>query len=411
MATPYQATIRRGKKRKYRARQTRRQKQRRLRAAAAFKPFEEEPRAAQLRQRPQPANFPALPAQRHNFHVIRWALLWLLLLISSLHELPVQPKIKPTPEIPARAESQAIARTEVPSVSILDAASRTATLQPRLEVIIPPKLSQPRKAAPLVSRAPELAFSPPMNRIDETMLPSHEMLETPAHIRWERMALVQAATLGMGGYGFVKYNGLFGKVGQPFKIGNDLTKDHTLLFDEVMHFQGSYRITQAVAGVYQWAGVPKSVADWIGAGTSAFIMTALEYVDGRRVKDEASYSDLVANFAGIGFALAKTRVSFLQDFDLRFSYLTPADPFRHDTVKRYERMTHWLTYDLNRKLGIPLHLGFGYGVRHPFQPKVKPQYFVGIGLSPLVILSHLSPPAAKTLEFLRFYHFGNRMQI
>lgn len=410
MATPYQATIRRGKKRKYRARHARRQKQRRLCAAAAFKPVEEKRQTARLRQRPQPANFPALPARRHDFHAVRWTLLWLLLLISSLHELPVKPKIKPTPETPARAESQSLARTEVPRVSMLDAASRPAALKPRLEVIIPPKLSQPRKAAPVVARASEFSFSP-MNRINETMLPPHEMLETPARIRWERMALVQVATLGMGGYGFVKYNGLFGKVGQQFKIGNDLTKDHTLLFDEVMHFQGSYRITQAVAGVYQWAGVPKSVADWIGAGTSAFIMTALEYVDGRRVKDEASYSDLVANFAGIGFALAKTRVSFLQDFDLRFSYLTPADPFRHDTVKRYERMTHWLTYDLNRKFGMPLHVGLGYGVRHPFQPKVKPQYFIGIGLSPLEILSHLSAPAAKPLEFLQFYHFGNRMQI
>ncbi len=241
--------------------------------------------------------------------------------------------------------------------------------------------------------------------------PNRELTGAGSNIRWERLALVQTATLGIGGYGFVKYNGLFGRVGQPFKIGNDLTKDHTLVFDELLHFQGSYRITQAVSGIYNWAGVPPATADWIGAGTAALVMTALEYVDGRRLHDEASYSDLIANFGGIGFALAKSRVGFLQDFDLRFSYLTPADPFRHKTVKRYERMTHWLTYDLNRKFGLPLHLGFGYGVRRPFRPQVTPQYFVGIGLSPITLLSQISPPLAKPLEFLRLYHFGNRLQI
>lgn len=335
-------------------------------------------------------------------------------MITSLHELPFQPMPKSTVKTPPGMAAQSPAPTEFLAVVIpspLEATSRRVEFSPRLEIVIPPSFSQPRKTAPVVPLASEFSFSPSVDRLSEELPAQSEMLDTRSHIRWERLALVQAATLGMGGYGFVKYNGLFGKVGQPFKIGNDLTKDHTLLFDEVMHFQGSYRITQAVSGIYQWAGVSKSASDWIGAGTSAFIMTTLEYVDGRRVKDEASYSDLVANFAGIGFALAKTRVSFLQDFDLRFSYLTPADPFRHDTVKRYERMTHWLTYDLNRQWGIPLHLGFGYGVRHPFKPKVKPQYFFGIGLSPLEILSHLSPPAAKPLEFLRFYHFGNRMQI
>lgn len=339
-----------------------------------------------------------------------------MLLVASIHELPVpqppaatpsvatEPKV--TPHIPSAAKVPRLAPA-APAAGLAEQPRRIA-----LDLRIPATLAQPRSqpAAPALAYQPLL--QPRTQRMREPLFsPNRELTGAGSNIRWERLALVQTATLGIGGYGFVKYNGLFGRVGQPFKIGNDLTKDHTLVFDELLHFQGSYRITQAVSGIYNWAGVPPATADWIGAGTAALVMTALEYVDGRRLHDEASYSDLIANFGGIGFALAKSRVGFLQDFDLRFSYLTPADPFRHKTVKRYERMTHWLTYDLNRKFGLPLHLGFGYGVRRPFRPQVTPQYFVGIGLSPITLLSQISPPLAKPLEFLRLYHFGNRLQI
>ncbi len=228
-------------------------------------------------------------------------------------------------------------------------------------------------------------------------------------VHWQRFALVQTLTLGIGGYGFQYYNNLFGRVGQPFKIGNDWNKDHTLHFDELLHFQGGYRITQAVSAVYRWAGVPHKTADWIGLATSAGIMTSLEYIDGRRKNDQASYSDLAANFLGMGFALARARYSWLQDFDLRMSYRTLADPFRRSTVKRYDRITHWLTYDLNRRWKIPLHLGLGYSVVNARRPGVQAQYYIGVGISPVAVLDKIFPAAARPLAWLDFYHFGNQV--
>ncbi|MGH7496749.1 MAG: hypothetical protein ACREOO_30730 [bacterium] len=236
-------------------------------------------------------------------------------------------------------------------------------------------------------------------------------LRSRPQLHWGRFALVQSLTLGIGGYGFQHYNGLFGNVGQAFKIGNDWNKDHTLHFDELLHFQGGYRISQAVSSVYRWAGVSQRAADWIGFGTSALIMTSLEYIDGRRKNDEASYSDLAANFMGMGFALARARASWLQDFDLRLSYRTLADPFRRSTVKRYDRITHWLTYDLNRRWKIPLHLGLGYSVVNARRTDVKSQYYFGVGISPSAVLEKFSPAAAKTLGWLDFYHFGNQVQL
>ncbi len=241
--------------------------------------------------------------------------------------------------------------------------------------------------------------------------PAKAVARAQPELQWRRFALVQTLTLGIGGYGFQHYNGLFGGVEQSFKIGNDWNKDHTLHFDELLHFQGAYRITQSVSSVYRWAGVAPQAADWIGFGTSALIMTSLEYIDGRRKNDQASYSDLAANFLGMGFALARARASWLQDFDLRLSYRTLADPFRRSTVKRYDRITHWLTYDLNRRWKIPLHLGLGYSVVNVHKPSVKSQYYFGIGISPSALIEKFSPSAAKTLEWLDFYHFGNQVSL
>ena len=106
--------------------------------------------------------------------------------------------------------------------------------------------------------------------------------------------MVQLATIGIGYYGFRRFDRLFGGIAQPFKIGNDLFKDRTLGFDEMMHLQGGYRITQAIAGLYRWIGVSPAASDWIAAGISATVMTSLEYIDGRRLDDEASFSDLTA---------------------------------------------------------------------------------------------------------------------
>ncbi len=239
-----------------------------------------------------------------------------------------------------------------------------------------------------------------------------ETFETPQRrLHWERLIAVQAVTLGVGIYGLSYMNDVFGGIAQPFEVGNDWNKDHFLHFDELLHLQGAYRITQAVSGVYQWAGVQPRPADWIGAGTAAALMTTMEYIDGRRKNDEASYSDFAANFLGAGLALAKPRVRALQDFDLRLSYRTLADPFDRKRMKRYDRMTHWLTYDLHRRWKLPLHIGLGYSVQRAGSPRAKAEYFFGVGVSPQALLKHVLPSAARPLGWLDLYHFGNQVPI
>ncbi len=184
-------------------------------------------------------------------------------------------------------------------------------------------------------------------------------------------------------------------------------------FDELVHFQGSYRITQGLIGLYRWSGLNETWSECLGAGTAATVMTLLEYIDGRRPKPKqgASYSDFTANLLGVGFALAKIHVGALEDIDFRLNYASFGDVLHKQTLLKYDRMTHWLTYSMKSQLHVPLHVGVGYGVKNAFKRNVRSEYYLGIGFTPLDILERCSPAAAKHLAWLGIYHVGWQVQI
>jgi len=231
-------------------------------------------------------------------------------------------------------------------------------------------------------------------------------------LHWERLALVQTGSIGMTMFGFQKFDDFFGRGQRDFRAGNDWSKDRTLHFDELIHFQGGYRITQGLVGMYRWAGLNAGWSEALGAGTAASVMTFLEYVDGRRpTKQGASYSDFTANLLGVGFALAKMHVGVLQDVDLRLNYTSFGDVLQKKTLLKYDRMTHWLTYDLQRQVNLPLHVGVGYGVQNAFKPQVRSEYYLGVGFTPVAILERYYPAAAKPFAWLNMYHIGWQVQV
>lgn len=244
------------------------------------------------------------------------------------------------------------------------------------------------------------------------LLPAFVAPQPPAGLHWERLALVQTASLGATVYGFKKFDEFFGGAQKPFRWRNDWTKDHTLHFDELIHFQGGYRLAQGMIGMYRWAGLSPAWSEGLGAGTAASVMTFLEYIDGRRPKKPgASYSDFTANLLGVSFALAKLHVNALQDVDLRLNYTAFGDVLHKKTLLKYDRMTHWLTYDLERQWRVPLNVGIGYGVQNAFKPSVRSEFYLGVGLTPVDILARYYPTAAKPLAWLNMYHLGWQVQV
>jgi hypothetical protein len=104
-------------------------------------------------------------------------------------------------------------------------------------------------------------------------------------------------------------------------------------------------------------------------------------------------------------------VGVLQDVDLRLNYTSFGDVLRKKTLLKYDRMTHWLTYDLQRQLNLPLHVGVGYGVQNAFKPQVRSEYYLGIGFTPVAILQRYYPAAAKPFAWLNMYHIGWQIQV
>lgn len=299
----------------------------------------------------------------------------------------------------------------------------SSTLLPRLtEPMSALSVAPPENTAVqhLASLDPELTLRDwplPETRLDA--LPSASVISSmvtpaapPIGLHWGRLALVQTGSIGMTMYGFQKFDDFFGRGQRGFRAGNDWSKDHTLHFDELIHFQGGYRITQGLVGMYRWAGLNAAWSEGLGAGTAASVMTFLEYVDGRRpTKQGASYSDFTANLLGVGFALAKMHVDALQDVDLRLNYTAFGDVLHKKTLLKYDRMTHWLTYDLRRQLNLPLHIGVGYGVQNAFKPRVRSEYYLGIGFTPVAILERYYPAAAKPFAWLNMYNIGWQVQV
>jgi hypothetical protein len=269
-----------------------------------------------------------------------------------------------------------------------------------------PRLRQEIFSPHLISREPRLQSRALVMR------PTFVSSARPAGLRWQRLALIEAGSVGLGIYGFRKFDEFFGGAQKSFRAGSDWTRDHTLHFDELIHFQGGYRIAQGLIEMYRWAGLNETWSEGLGAGTAASVMTFLEYIDGRRpTKQGASYSDFTANLLGVGFALARLRVNALQDVDLRLNYTSFGDVLHKKTLLKYDRMTHWLTYDLQRQWRVPLHVGVGYGVQNAFKKNVRSEYYLGIGFTPVDILERYYPAAAKPLAWLNMYHVGWQVQI
>ncbi len=258
---------------------------------------------------------------------------------------------------------------------------------------------------------------PPANLIAETQFPEDEpqSLEVSPQIglRWKRLALIQTGSMGLAFMGIRKFDQYFGGAAEPFRLRNDWSRDRTLHFDELIHFQGSYRVAQGLIGLYRWTGLNETWSQCLGAGTAASVMTLLEYIDGRRPKPKqgASFSDFTANLLGVGFALAKIHVGALEDIDFRLNYASFGDVLHKRTLLKYDRMTHWLTYSMKHHLHVPLDVGVGYGVKNAFKRNVRSEYYLGVGFTPVAILERYSPNAAKPLAWLRIYHVGLQVQV
>jgi len=158
---------------------------------------------------------------------------------------------------------------------------------------------------------------------------------------------------------------------EPFHLKDDgLFNNYSLGIDKVGHAYTSYFYFHTFRNVMEWGGYDQSTAFWWAAGTSAFFAVSIEIGDGFSPFG-FSFGDLGFNMAGLGYGMLQTRVPFLQNIKLKWSYI-PQDGYRWPPrfTDHYDGHIYWLTFNVHNLLPESLsgywpefiQLAIGYGV-------------------------------------------------
>ena len=158
-----------------------------------------------------------------------------------------------------------------------------------------------------------------------------------------------------------------------FRFGNDgWFENYSLGVDKCGHFYTSYLYFRTFYDLMRWADYSESTALWTAFAVPAAHAISVELCDGFS-RYSFSSNDLIANFSGIAYAYAQTKVPYLQNFNIKWSYYvtTAADgpSADHGFAADYTGHTYWLS--VNMKGVLPekfaawwpkyLNVAVGYG--------------------------------------------------
>ena len=127
-----------------------------------------------------------------------------------------------------------------------------------------------------------------------------------------------------------------------------------LQMDKAGHFYTAYKLNQLNTDLFQWTGLSKRKALWIGAGISFGYQATLEVLDGRTVEWGFSWSDLTANTLGVlgymGQQLAWEEERIIPKFSYaptKYASVRPevlGSNFAESLLKDYNGQTYWLSF-------------------------------------------------------------------
>lgn len=189
--------------------------------------------------------------------------------------------------------------------------------------------------------------------------------------------------------------------------------------DKAGHFYTSYFYFNALNECMKYAGFPEKSRLWVSTVLPVFYAFNIEMADGYTSYNFSS-EDLLANSFGALYGLLQQKVSYLQYFKPKFSYIPSQlyidNGFNNWTVtKDYNGHLYWMTFDLHNMLPKNLQRywpaflnpGIAYGINGYLETtpeNLERKFCVGLdwNLSSFFIRN-------KTLKSLRniidLYHF------
>jgi hypothetical protein len=179
--------------------------------------------------------------------------------------------------------------------------------------------------------------------------------------------------------------------------------------DKAGHIYTSYFYFNAVRDFMLWGGYEPSTALWWGIGLSGFFALSIEIGDG--LSEYAfDYQDLMCNMVGLGYGVLQTKSPFLQNFNLKWSYV-PRDGYRFPPhfTDHYDAHTYWITTNVHGLLPPSLkdywpeflQVAVGYGVDDNVS---KREMVVGLDFN-LEVFSISNQELSLAQKILNKFHF------
>ncbi len=245
---------------------------------------------------------------------------------------------------------------------------------------------------------------------------------TEPEIKYGRLALVGGTLLGgMIAIHIYQQNGWWQNNRSPFHFREDLV--YGLNVDKIGHFFGGSALTFVISKSIMWANVPEKDALWWGAGGSLLFQTYIEVEDGFSTWG-FDRVDFLADVGGAAWPVAKHYSPFLQNIDLKMSYVPSPlinnpggsgfQGQKHLMMDDYEGQTFWLSAKVNNFLPASLEkywpdflcLAVGYGARDIATPNAQPNrvYFLSLDYDMTKIIPQSTPFLRTLSETLNFIH-------
>lgn len=187
--------------------------------------------------------------------------------------------------------------------------------------------------------------------------------------------------------------------------------DYALYADKFGHAWGAYINAYVASEGLMASGLSWEAATLGGAGISLAYQTYVEIMDGYGTIWGFSWSDMYANFAGIGWFLAQHYVPFLQNFTYKTNFFPPpwfGQNARESStifIDDYSGWTFTLAIDVYNLMPSSwrkywpnwLNIDVGHAVRNLKYKEGDPVYTIGLDINPVRLL----PDGPNFLNWLK----------
>jgi uncharacterized protein YfiM (DUF2279 family) len=193
-------------------------------------------------------------------------------------------------------------------------------------------------------------------------------------------ARITGVSVGLGSAYALSMTGLYTLWYKDYPMGEFHTFDDNgewLQVDKAGHFGSAYYLGKWGIDLFQWTGMERKKATWIGGTAGLAFLTTIEIFDGFSEEWGFSMGDMIANTAGSAMAISQELIWQEQRIKVKFSW-HPTDyaeynpdllgeSFPATLFKDYNGQTYWLSANIHSFLPdqskFPKWLNFsvGYG--------------------------------------------------